>query len=519
MTIEIYHWADDKPEGFDVTDFFENGGKKSKFSNMIMSAELFEIEKQREQQLFNRTDAGNAELFKKMHESTVKYEHQSGKYFIWNGQFWESDTANNIQNKAIETARFWKKLALNIDNPNNAQEIFRHGLKSENHKKLECMLKIAKSLRGISTLSHEWNQNPFLLQFKNGTLNLKTMVFLGGKQSDLISQCVGFDYDKKAKYPQFMKAIREIFNNDWNLIKFIQRAVGYSLTGDVSEGCFFILHGSGSNGKTVILEIIKLLLGDYALNSSFSAFEKKYYYTQSNDIARLKFARLVTASESRIDKQFDEERLKSITGKDSITARFLHKEYFTFKPRFKLWLGLNTLPSVSDFSYGFWRRVRVIPCHVLFEGKNNDKHIDEKLAKELPGIMNWALEGLRQWIQTGGLNPPQKVIQATKSYRDKSDVVKEFLDGFVVKDSKKKIGAKELYDNYCAWYGIEYSDPPISQAGFGVRVTLSTGIKSKAYGKKRRKTYIGLGMKDNFPYNSKKIQKSETVGKKCKMNL
>ena len=498
LTVKIFSWDDDKPQGYDVTDYFEEGEKKDDFNEMLKNAKEFIINNSTDDdKIFNRTDAGNAELFVNMHGKYVKYEHQSGKIYLWNGQFWEIDIKNHIYNMGIETVRKWRKIAMETLDLTLARELFNHALKSEQKKRIQYMLELVKSMPQISTTSSDWNQDIFLLQFNNCTLDLITMKSITGDPNNLISFSVGYDYDPNGQCPRFKQALQEIFNNDSQMIRFIQRAVGYSLTGDISEQCFLLCYGTGANGKTVLLEIFKLLMGDYGLNTMFSTFEKKSGNSIPNDIARLQFARLVTASESGINKTLDEERLKVMTGEDSVTARFLYHENFTFNPRYKLWLAVNTLPMINDFSFGFWRRVRLIPFERLFIGKNADPKLLKKLKTELPGIMNWALEGFKQW-QRSGLRPPQKVIQATRNFNNDADVVKEFIENNTIRNPKVKIGAKELYDNFMIWFKSEYSSPGLSQAGFAVRMKLLTGLKSKRDGKKRRKTYFGIDMVKNF---------------------
>ena len=167
------------------------------------------------------------------------------------------------------------------------------------------------------------------------------------------------------------------------LVKYIQRAVGYSLSGATTEHCFFMLYGTGANGKSVFLRIIALIMGDYYRNSRMNVFERKFGHQQSNDIARLYDARVITANESGEAKRLDEELLKEITGGDPVTARFLYQESFTFYPQFKIWFAVNTLPKVNAYDYGFWRRVRIIPFTVRFDGKNCDRELYNKLKAEL----------------------------------------------------------------------------------------------------------------------------------------
>ena len=246
---------------------------------------------------------------------------------------------------------------------------------------------------------------------------------------------------------------------------------------------------TGANGKSVVLEVIRRILGDYSKDSPFTAFERRFAgNAQSNDLARLHSIRLVTSSESGFSKRLDEERLKAITGGDPITARFLHKEFFTYNPHFKLWLAVNSLPKTEDFSDGFWRRVRVIPFEVQFKGDGEDKDLTSKLMNELPGIMNWAIAGYKEW-QKIGLSPPDKVIQATHDYQVESDIVAEFVENFVVEDKESHIMAGELYKEFEDWHEKECPGKPMSQTSFGRRVSMVINQKSDKI--RGRKVYVG----------------------------
>ncbi|HXH21600.1 MAG TPA: phage/plasmid primase, P4 family [Dehalococcoidia bacterium] len=191
-----------------------------------------------------------------------------------------------------------------------------------------------------------------------------------------------------------------MFEGDEELIDFIWKAVGYSLSGDTSEQCLFICHGSGANGKSVFLGTIRALAGDYAFNAPFSTFELQNRTTIPNDVAPLASKRLVTAAETNDGTRLNEARLKALTGGDPISARFLHREYFSFIPEAKYWLAVNYRPRVDDLSYGFWRRVRLVPFTCTFIG-NQDKHLAAKLVRELPGILAWSPPRLPRLAERG----------------------------------------------------------------------------------------------------------------------
>jgi putative DNA primase/helicase len=231
-------------------------------------------------------------------------------------------------------------------------------------------------------------------------------------------------------------------------------------------------------------------MGDYYRNSRMSVFEQSSGKQPTNDIARLYDARIITANESGESKRLDEELLKEITGGDPVTARFLYKESFTFHPQFKIWFAVNTLPKVNAYDHGFWRRVRIIPFTIRFDGKNCDKELYNKLKAELSGIMNWAYEGYVQW-QKIGLAPPDEVLRATEKYHQQEDVIAQFIGDCISRtDSiENRIPAKDLCTLYSRWYDENFSEKVMSQQAFGKRMA-GAGYKSEKIGGKR--WYIGL---------------------------
>ena len=471
--------------GRDVSDFFEDGGTPEKFEKNV---EEYSAEYEGSPD-FNLSDAGNAEFLAANYKNIIRYNHTEHCWLIWNGQYWKKDFKNVIHQFAIKSAKKRQRDASNIVDHDKKNIAFKFGVKSEDHNKIQSCLSITKSIEGIATLSSDWDKDQGLLQFNNGTLDLRTKLFRDGKPEDMISYCTGYDYAPNANCELWRKSLNDIMDNKNEMISFLRRAIGYSLAGETSEQCFFMMYGTGANGKSVVLEVIRRILGDYSKDSPFTAFERRFAgNAQSNDLARLHSIRLVTSSESGFSKRLDEERLKAITGGDPITARFLHKEFFTYNPHFKLWLAVNSLPKTEDFSDGFWRRVRVIPFEVQFKGDGEDKDLTSKLMNELPGIMNWAIAGYKEW-QKIGLSPPDKVIQATHDYQVESDIVAEFVENFVVEDKESHIMAGELYKEFEDWHEKECPGKPMSQTSFGRRVSMVINQKSDKI--RGRKVYVG----------------------------
>ncbi len=309
---------------------------------------------------------------------------------------------------------------------------------SESAERTRACLALLKEIHPVSDPGFNWDANKFLLPCANGVVNLQTGELAPGRPEDLCSLGAYAAYDPNATCPRWMMFLNEIFDSDADLIDFIWRAIGYSLSGATNEQCLFLLHGVGANGKTTFLRVLRAALGDYAADTPFSTFEARQAQNIPNDLAALVSKRIVTASEADVGARMSEARIKSLTGSDVVTARFLHGEFFSFLPHCKLWLCVNHPPKVWDDSYAYWRRIRLIPFNVQFrsvsaspegaeiaqgtspgatvEGRDApplatrvaDRGLFDKLMRELPGILAWAVAGCQEWLKHG-LEPPGAV--------------------------------------------------------------------------------------------------------------
>jgi len=295
-----------------------------------------------------------------------------------------------------------------------------------------------------------------------------------------------------------------------------------NLTGDTREQTIVISHGKGANGKTRMLSILRHTLGDYAYDAPFSTFELNQRASIPNDLAALVNKRLVTSSETNEGTRLNEARIKALSGQDSITARFLHCEFFTFEPVAKFLLAVNHRPRVQDDSYGFWRRVRLIPFNREFKGEADDKQLGEKLAVESSGILNWLIEGCLTW-QKQGLEPtPNCVLQATEEYRSESDPLSQFVLDELVIQPQAQVKASLLYKSYITWaedQGLQKREI-ITNTAFGRRI----GQKFKKIQNRDANFYQGVGLKcggfvEGLGSASKKTMFSDTVDTLTRENI
>ncbi len=400
------------------------------------------------------TDAGNAEVFEYLHGHRFRYNHTSCKWLVWNGQHWSEDKDGEANRAALTTIRARFSEATRIRDRDRRRDRVRWCLDCESVWHLKAMLTIAGNIRSLATTAAQFDQAPFLLTVANGTLDLQTGQLRPSRPEDLLTSATDVPFEPDAKAPRWMRFLDEVFLGDADLITFIQRAVGYSLTGETQEQCFFILHGAGANGKTTFVETICELLGIHAETAAFSSFlDRRDSGSPRNDLARLHAARFVKAAEGEHEARFAESVIKQLTGGDTVVARFLFKEHFQFKPQFKIWLTTNHKPKIRGTDEAIWRRVRLIPFREQFEGTKKDPDVRRKLQEELPGILAWAVKGCLSW-QKHGLGMTPQVERATLEYRQESDQIGRFLKERCTIGPKSSTKGREFFEAYVEWCGV-----------------------------------------------------------------
>ncbi len=325
---------------------------------------------------------------------------------------------------------------------------------SESTGKRRGMIALTKGETKVHAKREVFDRNPLLLNVANGTIELENQTLREFRREDYMTKCAPVAFDLFATCPKFDAFLEFIFDGDEDLIRYIVKALGYSLTGDIGEQVFHICHGAGKNGKSTLLELMQLILGtDYATAAKFSTFiVSKYADASSYDLATLEGARLVTAAEPEKSKRLDESILKQLTGGDLLKARQIYERPIRFHPECKLWLLMNAKPQITGTDEGIWRRVRFIPFSVQIPESMRVKDFHKVLfAEEGPGILNRLLEGVRDW-QAEGLVPPPSVAAATKEFREAQDVIRGFFAEHTI-TGKRNLHAKagDLYARYKTW--------------------------------------------------------------------
>ncbi len=417
---------------------------------------------------FNTTDMGNAERFAARHGEDLRYVHPWRKWLFWTGSGFAVDDIGEVGRLAKDTTR---GIYGESEKPEYAElrtALARHAIQSEARARVVAMVALAQSERGIPVRPDELDADPWLLNVKNGTIDLRTGELREHRREDLITKLAPVEYDPDAAAPAWAAFLERVLPGE-ELGGFIQRAVGYSLTGDTSEQSMFINHGAGNNGKSTFQEALAAALGDYAMRAPTEMLMVRRTGGVPNDVARLKGARFVTASETEEGRRLAESLVKDLTGQDTITARFMRAEFFDFKPTHKLWLSTNHKPEIRGTDNAIWRRIRLVPFNVRIGDDEIDRELPEKLRAELPGILAWAVRGCLDWQRRGGLGEPDEVREATEDYRAEMDVLASFIDDCCAVYPEARATSKALYEAYTTWCE-ENRESADKKRNFGARL-------------------------------------------------
>lgn len=423
------------------------------------------------------------------HGANLRYTRERG-WMTWDGARWRADDDGGAM-------RFAKKTAASIFDEIRAagtqqqKELFSWARKSQSVERLRAMLALAQS--EIPARLPDFDADPWALNCLTGTVNLKTGELRPHRADALCSRITPIEYRPDADCPIWTAFLLRAMGGNQSLIEYLQRAVGYTLTGLTVEQIMIFVYGLGANGKSVFLEALQRLTGEYGVNTRTETIMQRRESGIPNDIARLAGARYVAVNEVSDGQRLNESLVKDLTGGDTVTARFLHREFFDFRPAFKLWIRGNHKPQIRGTDHGIWRRIHMVPFTVTIPDDEKDAHLGEKLAEEMPGILAWAVRGCLAW-QREGLNPPAEVLAAVKEYREEMDILGAFLDERCMAHERMRVTAKAIYAEYRQWCD-DNGQQPYSQRRLGQALT------ERGFDKERARDgyqYIGLGLAVNL---------------------
>ena len=410
------------------------------------------------QKIYDMTDTGNAHRLYDKFGKVIRYSYNRKKWYFWTGKVWTLDESGQIKKMADEVCDDIKREAWNIPDEDVQEQMLKFAKKTASSSSKEAMIKECQHLNDIPASPDMFDGYTDFLNCQNGIVNLRNGELIPHDANFMMSKICNSEYDTKNKKPKrWLKFLDEITNGDKELQEYIQKCVGYSISGSNREQCAYFLHGMGNNGKSTFLDTIADLLGNYAANTQPETIMLQSRIGSSggganSDIARLKSARFVTSEEPTEGVRLNEGLLKQLTGGSKVTCRFLYGDEFEYTPEFKIWVATNHKPVIRGTDLGIWRRIKLIPFEVNIPKDKVDKNLKYKLRHEFPSILAWAVEGCIKW-QNEGIDDPECVKNATSEYKQEMDLIAGFVEQCVIIDyeSDNRVQASDLFAVYSKW--------------------------------------------------------------------
>lgn len=448
------------------------------------------------------SDLGNSRLLVQLHGKDLRWcgAMPDHGWLRWDRNRWVVDNTQEVVRLAMRVPEEWRERAppevdqsigLSEEDTKKAKirkAMLAHALKSESAAGLTSMVKLASAHADIATKQPQWDADPWLFNTPNLTYNFQTMKQHEPRRTDLItkSAMVGAEGD----CPKWKAFLLQIMDNDQEMVDFLQRVVGYCLTGSTKEQCLFIFYGGGNNGKGTFVNTLIKMMADYAASTPAETFTNRREGSIPNDLARLSGVRLVSCAETKEGGGLDEALVKQATGGDPIPARYLNREWFDFLPIFKIIMQTNHKPIIRGTDRGIWRRIRLVPFTVSIPDNELDMELSKKLEQELTGIMRWAIRGVRLWREHG-LNPPKKVTEATADYRKQMDILGEFMEECCVVEPERKCKNGVLYERFNRW--LKDNGTPVRSHRWMTQALQDKGFK-QADGRSGGREWAGIDL-------------------------
>lgn len=431
------------------------------------------------------TDLGNSKRLTDQYNQKLCYCHAWRSWLHYKNGRWHNNAEMVVAELAKQAMLNILHEAATVANDKERQALVHHAMASQSNRAISAMLSLSRSDPRISTDPDEFDAHDDLFNVSNGTLDLRTGELRPHRPGDLLSKQSPVAYDPAATCPNFLKFLDRVMAGNAELIRFLQRAAGYSMTGYADERCLFILHGCGSNGKSTLTDILAAIFGDYSRSTpSETLLAKRYDGGVPNDLAGLAGSRLVLTQETDRNRDLAEARVKALTGGgEKMAARFLFGEFFEFRPKFKIWLGTNHRPKIRGDDLAIWSRIRLVPFDVVIppaEQIPRRELVGKILDEEASGVLNWCLTGAAEWY-AHGLGTPAEVLAATAEYQYDQDTSKlsQFLSECTVSGVTGSILHSSLYEKYEKFCKDPDNDAhPVTLRDFSRRLT-ERGLKSR----------------------------------------
>jgi putative DNA primase/helicase len=440
----------------------------------------------------NLTDLGNAERLIRRHGADLRHCYPWKRWLCWDGRRWQEDQAGTIEAYATATARSIYAEAAACDDDDRRKALVRHASRSESAHSVRAMIELTRSQPGIPILPADMDRDPWALNVANGTLDLRTGHLRPHRREDLLTKLAPVTFDPAATCPLWDRCLDVWMDGNADLVDYLRRVIGYALTADVSEQVLFFLHGAGSNGKSTFLNIIREMLGDYAIQAVSELLTVKTHETHPTERADLFGRRFVATVETDEGKRMAESLMKQLTGGENLKARRMHQDFFEVPPTWTIFLASNHHPAIRGTDFAVWRRIRLIPFTVTIADDKKDKDLTAKLRAEFAGILAWAVRGCLEW-QRLGLADPEEVTQATAEYQREQDSMSNFIAECCIVAEYARVMSSALLAAYQLWSG----DKNMSRQELQKRLN-DKGFQSKR-GHGGHYFYHGIGLPADDP--------------------
>jgi putative DNA primase/helicase len=386
------------------------------------------------------TDDSLALRFAEQHTNSLRYVATLGKWFLWDGQRWQTDDTLMARHRAREICR-------GASAECNQEKVAKLIASA---KTISAVERLAQADRRIAATVDEWDADPWILNTPGGTIDLRSGEQWEHRPEDRLTKITGIAPDAACRTPVWDAFLARITDNQNELIEYLRRVAGYSLTGTTQEHALFFLYGLGANGKTTFINAITGCAGDYHRAAPIETFTASSHDRHPTELAGLRGARIVTAIETEEGRRWAESRIKSLTGGDKISARFMRQDFFEFVPQFKLIIAGNHKPGLRSVDEAIRRRFNLIPFTVTIPPDERDEALPEKLKAELPGIMSWMIDGCTDW-QERGLAPPEVVTAATAAYLESEDALSAWIEEACQRDPNAWEKRSDLFSSWVGW--------------------------------------------------------------------
>lgn len=414
---------------------------------------------------FHLTDVGNAGRLAHHHGQHLRYVPRWGQWLAWDGRRWKLDygKTNVTRYSASLADELWRIVPTLA--PDERKRHVKHAIGMGKRRSIDDTVKLAEAALAIEY--DKLDADPWALNVANGTIDLRTGTLTDHDPAALITKLADVEYHPDALAPTWHAFLERIVP-DPEVRDFLQRAVGYSLTGDTTEQVLIVAHGDGANGKSTLLRTVGEVLGDYATGAPRDLLVVTRHEPHPTGITKLHGARFAAAVETEADARLAEAQVKALTGGDPLTARRMREDFWTFTPTHKLWLAANHRPRIAGEDHAIWRRIRLVPFTETIPDSEQDRQLPDKLHAELPGILAWAVAGCLQW-QTRGLDTPTAVSEAVAEYRRAEDWLQRFIEDRQLTFGDGNIATAKLTELYRQWC-VENQERPLGAKAFAAKL-------------------------------------------------